>query len=315
MDEENIVDQIDVDADQGEKVMALDPESIQIEGVVESDGTSVVPSDAVQLHELEEQSYACALVAGEAEWMMWQSLAMIRDKGLWRAAGDTTYTFDAYLSDWMHEVRNRAADRAKEKGEAVPALPFSVSLAQKKLALHRRFVDHLECAPAKVLAAPLHVMTTLASTVAAKWDYKTGAPLEIKTAAEVGLAKEFPEEPNIEARIKKAVEVVTAIPSEKQALEYIKERFGPPPEEKIEYRYVVVVYEGVPYLRCREIAVNETTGDAQSDKWYDWQAVWPDAAIEALAKKLGAVMKVAETKTEEETASAKETTESEAGNG
>jgi hypothetical protein len=256
---------------------------------VESQEVALVeagPDQSEQFHQLEEQSYHFALIAGDAELNMWLALKQIRDSELWKLS--EAHTLDEYLQGWMLEVRNRAAAAAKANGQAMPALPMSLSLAQKKLAIGRRLVDFFECPPEKVLTAPLNVMGTFMTTLASSWDYKQGFPKNVQPAAAVGLDKKFPDAPDFKTQVRAAVEVITSLPPG-EALEYIKDNFTEPSVVP-SYDFRVVVFKGQPFLRCRIRQANVESGELGPEVWYDWSAAdgWPDDAIAALCKRLGA---------------------------
>jgi hypothetical protein len=240
------------------------------------------PALSITLQQLEEASYNAALEAGDAEVIMWQALADIRDTELWKSTG--LDTFKDYLSSWILEVYQRAKSTGRNS-------PISLRQAQKMLGLHRRLVSGLGMEAEEVFTANADVMDTFTRTIG-DWDTKTGAVKYVPPLVQDALDKRFPDCERT-AQIKLAAEEVANIPRHGEAIDYIKKTYGPPANITNVYEWIMEVGEHgeVCTLKCKEGEVDTATGEIGAENWH-WFSLAHDAplsrkVLEALARRLG----------------------------
>jgi hypothetical protein len=234
--------------------------------------SAALPSyELATLADLEEASYRLVQDLGDAEWKLIEVLAAIRDSGMWKQSHER---FDEYLRDWAIEASNRLPSGR--------GLPVSVRLLQAKLSLHRRLVGWAGMAPSEVLAQPWYVMDRLCRTLG-RWDYKTGAPTLSETARQ-RLTEQYGEQPEA-ALIQRAVGDVSHIAIPGDAIQFIKDNFGPTIEDQTVYEIILEVHAGFPVIRCH---VQEFDKDGlTAAAWYGPDRPWPEDAIAYLARLLG----------------------------
>ena len=260
----------------------IDGASSDDDALVISDGSQVVgyeSFDGMDLKELEDMSFAFAAEAGRNEVAMWLTLAYIREYDLWVKSGEFSYTWRNYLADWLLEAAIRCE-----------SVPWSISVAQKRLSSHRRLCDYFQCEPDTVLSASLNVMTRFMDALSPDgYDYKTGEPTEISQYAIDGLNRNFPDTP-LHEQVNMAVGALAHMkPSD--ALAEIKDSYMPPSTESTEYEWRVVLgQDGAPGITC--LVTKFTNGLMTESTWYGGSGgpKWPMDVIKALSKKLGAVL-------------------------
>jgi hypothetical protein len=239
---------------------------------------NLVPS--ITLQQLEEASYTAALEAGDAEVIMWQALADIRDTGLWQGSG--LATFKDYLSSWTLEVYQRARLSGRNS-------PISLRQVQKMLGLHRRLVAGLGMEAEEVFTANADVMDTFTRTIG-DWDTKTGAVKYVPPLVQDALDQKFPDLER-SAQIKAAAEEVAHIPRHGEAIDFIKKAYGPPTNTAYVYEWVMEVTGEACTLKCKESAVAEASGEVEAETWH-WFSLdsiepLPCRVLEAMARRLG----------------------------
>jgi hypothetical protein len=234
------------------------------------------------LQELEEASYNAALEAGDAEVIMWQALADIRDTGLWQGSGQDT--FKDYLSSWTLEVYQRAKSSGRNS-------PISLRQVQKMLGLHRRLVSGLGMEAEEVFTANADVMDTFTRAMG-DWDTKTGAVKYVPPLVQEALDKKFPDLERT-AQIKAAAEEIAAIPRHGEAIATIKATYGPPNEATHVHEWIMEVSEHgeICTLKCKESEVDVASGEIKTENWH-WFTLVHDAplsrrVLEAMARRLG----------------------------
>ena len=232
------------------------------------------------LQELEEASYNAALEAGDAEVIMWQALADIRDTGLWQSSGQDT--FKNYLSSWTLEVYQRAKSTGRNS-------PISLRQVQKMLGLHRRLVSGLGMEAEEVFTANVDVMDTFTRAMG-DWDTKTGAVKYVPPLVQGVLDKKFPDFERT-TQIKLAAEEIASIPRHGEAIAMIKAIYGPQTGATSVYEWVVEAGNDVCTLKCKEVDVDALTGEVKSETWH-WFNLAHEAplkrnVLEALARRLG----------------------------
>lgn len=233
---------------------------------------------------LEDAAFDAGLAAGQHEARMWAILADIRDRELWRLASSPSETFKDYLAGWLLEFYQRLP--------AGRSSPYSLRHALKVLGLHRRLVGGLGLPEELILTAKPDVLDTLARAIGV-WDSKNGALKKLAPGSQVALDNAYPGLP-VEDQVRQVVEHVANMPRHGEALDYIKETFGPRSDapQVVEWH---ITDGDQPMLAA---SVKElVNGQVTASFWFSQgvhadgsEDVWPGWLIELLARQLKATL-------------------------